>query len=141
MDVDEVGIARRVCDELLANRRLQVTITDPVSIFPYSTAASRRCDLDHTEPYDRAGPTGQTRPANLGPVARPEHRGKTHGGWLIDQIEPGEYLWQSPLGYRYLVDRGGTHRSLDLSTFAMSQWTIDADGRHTLVYQRPAAVS
>jgi len=36
------------------------------------------------------------------------HRMKTHGGWSYAMIQPGVFLWRSPLGYTYLRDRTGT---------------------------------
>lgn len=56
-----------------------------------------------------AGPL--TRPDNLGPLTRKVHRAKTHGGWSLHQPLPGHFLWQSPLGYRYLVTPS---RTIDL---------------------------
>jgi hypothetical protein len=32
----------------------------------------------------------------------------TTGGWSYVTIEPGVYLWRSPLGYQYLRDHTGT---------------------------------
>lgn len=52
-----------------------------------------------------------TRPDNLGPLTRKVHRAKTHGGWSLHQPLPGHFLWQSPLGYRYLVTPS---RTIDL---------------------------
>jgi len=88
--------------------RTQVLIRDPYSRFPYSTSRSRQCDVDHTREFDKAGPPGQTRPSNLGPFGRREHRPKTFGGWQAAQPEPGEFHLTSPLGYRYRVDRHGS---------------------------------
>lgn len=90
--------------------RFAVTERDPVDVFPYGIRAARRCDLDHTIPYDQTAPpgAGQTSLRNLGPLSRFAHRLKTHGGWQLTQPAPGAYQWTSPLGYRYLVTHQGT---------------------------------
>ena len=73
-------------------------------------------------PFDKLGDRGAaalrdrgsvqlTRPDNLGPLTRKVHRAKTHGGWHLQQPLPGHFLWQSPLGYRYLVTPS---RTIDL---------------------------
>ena len=82
----------------------------PVDAFPYGTRDSRACDADHTIPFDHSGTvgTGQTRLPNLAPLSRFTHRLKTHGGWQLEQPQPGVLLWTSPLGYRYLVTPDGT---------------------------------
>lgn len=79
-----------------------VTLRNPYEVFPFSERRSRRLDLDHTRPWQR-GPSGQTRPGNLGPLSRRVHRAKTHGGWTLTQPSPGTFRWRSPLGFGYLV--------------------------------------
>lgn len=93
--------------------RQHVILRDQVSVFPYSTRAARACDLDHTQPWHHDGPPGQTRPSNLGALDRRAHRAKTHAGWAVEQASPGVFTWTSPLGYRYRVDRHGTHQLAD----------------------------
>lgn len=95
--------------------REQVRIRDPFSVFPFSTMRSMNADLDHTEPFrDRRlvdhdhPPPRQTRPSNLGPLGRLEHRAKSHGRWRVSQTEPGVFEWRSPIGYHYRVSRGYT---------------------------------
>ncbi|MEL4505665.1 DUF222 domain-containing protein [Luteococcus sp. H138] len=66
------------------------------------------------EPVEASPPTkatGQTHPDNLGPLSRLAHRAKTHFGWRLYQPLPGIFLWQTPLGYRYLRTPS---RTLDL---------------------------
>lgn len=82
---------------------------NPVDVFPYGTRPTRSCDLDHTIPYQDGDP-GQTNPGNLGPLSRYTHRAKTHGGWFLEQPEPGRYRWRSPHGYQYEVTAAGTTR-------------------------------
>jgi hypothetical protein len=58
---------------------------------------------------DVPAPPGQTRPSNLGPLSRGEHRAKTHGAWTLDQPAPGLYLWTNRTGHRWAVINGHTH--------------------------------
>lgn len=87
-----------------------ITLRNPTSVFPFSRRSStgRGVDLDHTIPFDPNGPLGQTCPQNLGPLSRREHRAKTHGGWRVEQLKPGVFLWESPMHYRYLVTQSRT---------------------------------
>ncbi len=88
--------------EIPAAMRRAVILRHPTDVFPYGSRPSRGLDLDHTEPYcHRSGEPGQTRVDNLGPLARRPHRAKTHGGWQVEQLLPGRYLWRSPLGLTY----------------------------------------
>ncbi|MEO6266426.1 MAG: hypothetical protein ABIO66_07465 [Nocardioidaceae bacterium] len=93
--------------------REALKLSRPSSVFPF-THTSSEPDLDHTIPYvppDDGGPPGQTRVENLGPLTRFTHRVKTHGrGWRHHQPVPGVYLWRSPHGSWFKVDRHGTHR-------------------------------
>lgn len=88
----------------------QVVVRDPHEVWPFSSRRSRASDLDHTVPWRDDGGPGQTRPSNLGPLGRRAHRVKTHGAWEVAQPEPGVFRFTSPLGYRYRVDRHGSHR-------------------------------
>lgn len=100
--------------ECPATMREAVQLRNPVEVFPWSTRTSQGLDMDHTIPWtprQARGAGGQTHPDNLGPLTRSVHRAKTHGGWQLHQPLPGIYLWQSPLGYRYLVTPS---RTLDL---------------------------
>jgi hypothetical protein len=99
--VDEYEIPERI--------RRQVLLRNAVEVFPFSSRPSRGKDLDHTIPY-RKGRPGQTRADNLGPLSRGPHRGKTHGGWQLEQPGPGIFWWRSPAGYRYRVTPNGTRR-------------------------------
>ncbi|MFT4110675.1 hypothetical protein [Propionicimonas sp.] len=89
--------------------REAVLARDRFDVFPYSSRAARGCDLDHTIPY-LTGEHGQTRPSNLGPLSRRAHRGKTHGGWTLEQPRPGVFWWTSPRGQVYRVGPDGTTR-------------------------------
>ena len=107
--------------------REAIEYRNPTEVFPWSTRRSKGLDLDHTIPWTPrqargtevgargtgvgARGTGITHPDNLGPLSRRAHRAKTHGGWRLEQPIPGHFLWQSPLGYRYLVTPS---RTIDL---------------------------
>jgi hypothetical protein len=86
----------------------------PVDMFPYGTQPSRRCDLDHTDPYDHSptGPPGQTRVDNLAPLTRRPHRAKTARAWQLTQYEGGWLEWTSPAGYHYATGPYGTLRQI-----------------------------
>jgi Domain of unknown function (DUF222) len=92
--------------------RTAVTMRSPVDMFPYGTQPSRRCDLDHTDPYAHgaAGPPGQTRINNLAPLSRKVHRAKTARAWQLTQYEGGWLEWVSPAGYHYATGPYGTLR-------------------------------
>lgn len=77
--------------------------------FPYSNRPSAGLDLDHTIAYQQGRPC-QTRVGNLAPLSRGAHRAKTAGFWRLEQPEPGQLFWTSPLGYRYAVTPFGTLR-------------------------------
>ena len=83
----------------------EVELRDSTCVFPWCHRPARGCDKDHVIPYDQGGPTC---PCNLAPLCRLHHRLKTHGGWTYTILEPGTYLWRSPLGYPYLRDSSGT---------------------------------
>ena len=80
--------------------------------FPWCNRPAIRSDLDHITPYTRArdgtGPPGQTGTENLAPGCRFHHRLKTHGGWTVQRLPDGAFVWTSPHGDMYLVDHTGT---------------------------------
>jgi hypothetical protein len=83
-----------------------VRLRDPVCVFPGCCRRSKRCDLDHIEPYvplDEGGPPGQTHPGNLAPLCRRHHRAKTHGSWTYRRLADGSYRWRSPTGRAFTV--------------------------------------
>ena len=99
--------------EVPGHLRDAMVLAQPFEVFPYGTTASRgrSIDADHTRPYvppDDGGPPGQTRLANLGPLARGHHRAKTFGGFRCYQPLPGLFVWSTPTGHWYRVDHTGT---------------------------------
>ncbi|MCM3514648.1 hypothetical protein [Nocardioides sp. P86] len=94
--------------------REHVTLRDPRCVFPGCTVPSRRCDLDHIQPYrslDDGGRPGQTHPSNLAPLCRHHHRLKTTGSEgspprSYHRAPDGTYAWTNPLGWTTLVRAG-----------------------------------
>ena len=85
--------------------KLQTQLRDLVCAFPFCTRPAERCDCDHRAPHADDGPTCT---CNVVPACRGHHRAKTTGGWTYVTVEPGIYLWRSPLGYQFLKDHTGT---------------------------------
>jgi hypothetical protein len=94
-------------DSYEASTRLksQVDLRDVVCVFPFCTRRAHRCDHDHRVDHRDGGPTCS---CNIAPTCRGHHRAKTTGGWSYITVDPGVYLWCSPLGYRFLRDATGT---------------------------------
>jgi hypothetical protein len=90
--------------------REQAILTDVTCVAPHCTRSARTADLDHIEPYDRDHPGrgGPTESANLASLCRYHHRVKTFTAWSYAKLEPGYYLWRSPLGAHYLRTPQGT---------------------------------
>lgn len=101
------------CYECPPTMREAIEYRNPFEVFPYSSRKSPGLDLDHTIPFtprqargtsaEPVEASGSTSPDNLGPLTRKTHRAKTHGGYRLEQPLPGHFLWQTPLGFRYLV--------------------------------------
>ncbi len=113
--IDMAGDPAVEAYEIPTRTRMQLQLREDCSVFPYSSRRSRSCDLDHTVPYrfarpDLPAPPDQTRPSNLGPLSRSEHRAKTHGQWKLEQPTAGLYLWTNRTGHRWAVINGHTHR-------------------------------
>jgi hypothetical protein len=91
-----------------ARIRDHVTEIDQTCVFPWCHRPAGNLDLDHIVPYDPGGPPGQTTTANLAALCRRHHRAKTFTGWTYHQIAPGEFLWTSIYGWRFLRTPDGT---------------------------------
>jgi hypothetical protein len=120
--------------EIPLRLRRAMAIRHPRSVFPHSPT-SHRLDLDHTTPYDRNGPPGQTGLHNLGPLARCEHRAKTVGSWRARQPEPGTYLWRSADGWIMITTNQGTH-TLGHGAWGRSPVGIRSNGLASLPFRR-----
>jgi hypothetical protein len=59
-----------------------------------------RCDEDHTVPY---GEGGRTCECNLAPLCRRHHQAKQAPGWKLEQPRPGQMVWTTPAGRKYVV--------------------------------------
>lgn len=78
-------------------------------VFPHSTRrGTSLLDHDHPTPYDPTGPPGQTSDLNDGPLARRDHRAKTHLGFRVAQLGLGAYRWETPHGLARVVTGNGT---------------------------------
>jgi hypothetical protein len=100
--------------------KLQTFLRDHVCAFPYCYRPAEACDCEHRVPHKDdggdggdsggggGGGGGPTCSCNQAPACRSHHRAKTTGGWSYVTVEPGVYLWRSPLGYQFLKDATGT---------------------------------
>ena len=68
--------------------------------YPGCGRAGRRCDLDHTIPYEQGGRTCE---CNLAPLCRKHHQAKQAPGWHLEQPQPGIMVWTTPSGRRYIT--------------------------------------
>jgi hypothetical protein len=96
--------------EIPRRHRQAVHVMTPADTFPFASSTSRSQQIDHTEPYQPRGPSGQSRIGNYGPMTTLHHRIKTHGGWQVRQPFAGLFVWRDPTGATYLVDHSGTRR-------------------------------
>lgn len=76
--------------------------------FPGCGVPAEFCDIDHSVPWSRGGPT---HPANLSLRCRPHHLLKTFwtgaDGWREKLHPDGTIEWTSPAGRRYTTTPGG----------------------------------
>ena len=91
--------------EASARLKLQTQLRDGTCVFAFCFRPAERCDCEHRVPHEDDGPTCS---CNQAPCCRRHHRAKTTGGWTYITVEPGVYLWRSPIGYQYLKDANGT---------------------------------
>ena len=135
--LDPAEVAAIDSYEISTAIREAVQTRHPGSVYPFSPATEvtigGRLDLDHSIPYQKDGPPGQTRVGNLGPLARSEHRAKTLAGWQVRQTEPGMHLWRSPHGWISVVTSQGTLLLGD-GPFAQQVWLTSQPeaSRHTV---------
>ena len=77
--------------------------------FPGCECPADVCDIDHTIPYDRGGPTHAS---NLKALCRKHHLLKTFwcgtGGWRDEQLPDGAVIWTAPSGHIYRTQPGST---------------------------------
>ena len=78
---------------------------DRTCVNPTCDTSAWSCELDHTVPFDRNGSEGgPTAAHNLGPLSKNCHLLKTHAGFDLEQLAPGEFRWTTPTGHRYTRD-------------------------------------
>ena len=111
--IDPLGQIPVDAYEVPARHREAVHLMTPADTFPYASRVTRDVEIDHTQPYQRHGPHGQSRIGNYGPMTKRHHRIKTHADWRVEQPFPGIYVWRDPSGATYLVDHTGTRRVAD----------------------------
>jgi hypothetical protein len=75
-----------------------VEIRDAECTWPPCRRAARRCDFEHTIPWDQGGPTCA---CNGGPRCRHHHHQKQAPGWQVTQHQPGYHTWTTPSGRTY----------------------------------------
>jgi hypothetical protein len=73
---------------------------DQTCSFPGCRRPARRCDDDHTQPFDQGGRTCE---CNLAPLCRRHHAAKQAPGWHLRQPAPGTLTWTFPSGRRRTV--------------------------------------
>ncbi len=75
-----------------------VEIRDGECTYPPCLREARRCDFEHTIPWDQGG---RTCSCNAGPRCRHHHHLKQAAGWTLEQNQPGYHTWITPAGRRY----------------------------------------
>jgi hypothetical protein len=78
-----------------AMRRL-IEFRDRRCCFPGCRRPTRHCDIDHSIPFHRGGPTC---PCTLTLLCRRHHRLKQTKGWRVEHLWPGVILWIGPTGH------------------------------------------
>jgi hypothetical protein len=99
LERDPCGHLRRV-SSYQASRMLRnlVIVRHRTCSFPGCRRPARRCDADHTTPFDQGGITCE---CNLAPLCRRHHQAKQAPGWRLTQPEPGVLIWTTPHGRSY----------------------------------------
>lgn len=95
--------------------REHLALRDKTCVFPHCTRTAHPVrqrgtgeyshDADHIIPHESGGETSTD---NLACLCRLHHLLKTHTGWRYEMLGPGEYLWKSPSGHRFLRTSNGT---------------------------------
>ncbi len=83
-----------------ATLRHLIKIRNATCTFPGCRRTARRCDDDHTMPYDQGGRTCE---CNLSPLCRRHHGAKQAPGWHLQQETPGTLTWTLPSGRTHTV--------------------------------------
>ena len=75
-----------------------VEIRDGNCSWPPCRRDARRCDYEHTVPWEQGGLTCA---CNGGPRCRHHHHAKQARGWKLEQNQPGYHTWTTPAGRTY----------------------------------------
>jgi Domain of unknown function (DUF222) len=75
-----------------------VDIRDGNCSWPPCRRDARRCDYEHTVPWEHGGATCA---CNGGPRCRHHHHAKQARGWQLQQNRPGYHTWTTPAGRTY----------------------------------------
>ena len=84
-----------------ADLKKWLRVRDRTCRHPGCSVPAARCELDHTTPWSRGGPTSHD---NLAHLCRKHHMLKSEGIWHYDQPTPGALVATSPAGRTYACD-------------------------------------
>jgi len=108
----------------------RIHLRSPADSFPHANQVTRRLDDDHVIPYV-PGRKGQTGDHNSQPLGRTGHRAKTHTGYRVRQLGPGDYVWRTPHGrYRRVNHHGTTVLTEPVGSGLLSDDPIDQAVAH-----------
>ncbi|WP_345750043.1 HNH endonuclease signature motif containing protein [Microbacterium rhizophilus] len=82
-----------------AAQRRHLLARDRTCRVPGCTTRAKHCDIDHTIPYSRGGPTDV---GNLAALCEPHHTMKHHSPWRFRHLGHGRLRFTSPAGYDYI---------------------------------------
>ncbi|WP_408898658.1 hypothetical protein ACJ5H2_06000 [Nocardioides sp. R1-1] len=103
-------------------------------VFPHAATLfhrrGRAPDHDHTVPYDRHGPPGQTGDHNDTPLTRHHHRAKTHLGYTVLQLGPDRWVWGTPHGLYRLVTTTGTTTLTQAEYHLLTEHAVELAGQY-----------
>ena len=103
----------------------RIHLRTPADSFPHANGVTRRLDLDHVQSFVPDAP-GQTGDHNSQPLSRTSHRAKTHLGYRVRQLGPGDYVWRTPHGlYRRVTTTGTTVLDDDIGSGLLSEDPLD----------------
>ena len=103
----------------------RIHLRTPADSFPHANQVTRRLDHDHVETFI-PGRAGQTGDHNAQPLGRTGHRAKTHAGYQVRELGPGDYVWRTPHHrYRRVNHRGTTPLTEPIGSGLMSDDPLD----------------
>ncbi|WP_235562961.1 HNH endonuclease signature motif containing protein, partial [Microbacterium sp. Root53] len=81
-----------------AAQRRYLLARDGTCRVPGCATKAKHCDIDHTIPWSKDGPTSVD---NLAHLCEPHHMMKHYSPWDVDQVGRGILRYRSPAGYEY----------------------------------------